>query len=257
MPLLTEERTRAVALIGILIICVGSMAAQTADELIARNIAARGGLDNIKAITSIRMSGKLEKQGTVLHYAADTKPDSIVRESLTLQGMDQIHVFDGSEAWQIDPFAGRRDPERMGEDDTRDLIEQYDFYRPLVDYQRKGSKIEYLGHSTVDGDDSLLLKVTLRNGDIVKCYLDPETYLEIRTERLMFVRGKVHQTFTNLGSYKKVNGVYFPFSIASGTPGDPANDIKLTLSKIEANVPMSDSEFKMPANKGTREGQDR
>ena len=253
MPHSPAEQVRVVALVGVLIGCAGLTAAQSADELIARNIAARGGLESIKAITSVRISGKLETQGTVLQYAADTKPDSIVRESLTLQGMDQIHVFDGSEAWQIDPFAGRRDPERMGEDDTRDLIEQYDFYRPLVDYERKGSKVEYLGHSTVDGDDALLLKVTLRNGDIVKCYLDPETYLEIRTERLMFVRGKVHQSFTNLGSYKKVNGVYFPFSMVVGTPGDPANDYKLTLSKIEANVPMPDSEFKMPVNKGTKE----
>jgi hypothetical protein len=248
---------RAVTLTGIVIGCVGSIAAQSTGELVAKNVAARGGLDNIKAITSIRMSGKLETQGTVIQYFADTKPDSIVRESQTLQGMTRIHAYDGSEAWQIDPFAGRRDAERMGEDDTRDLIEQYDFYRPLVDYQRKGSKIEYLGHFPVDGDDALLLKVTLRNGDIVKCYLDPDTYLEIRSERLMFVRGKVHQTFTNLGSYKMVNGVYFPFSIESGTPGDPANNVKLTLSKIEANVPMPDSEFKMPANKGTRESLDR
>jgi hypothetical protein len=253
MPLSPAEVIRAVILTGIVIGCVSSTAAQSAEELVAKNIAARGGLDNIKAITNIRMSGKLETQGTVLQFDADTKPDSIVRESQTLQGMARIRAYDGSEAWQINPYDGRRDPERMGEDDRRDLIERYDLYRPLVEYQRRGSKIEYLGHFPVDGDDALLLKVTLRNGDIVKCYLDPDTYIEIRSERLMFVRGKVHQTFTNLGSYKKVNGVYFPFSIESGTPGEPANNKKLTLSKIEANVPMPDSEFKMPKNKGARE----
>ena len=64
---------------------------------------------------------------------------------------------------------------------------------------------------------------------------------------MMFVRGKVRQSFNNLGSYKKVNGVYFPFSIESGTPGVPTDDAKLTFSKIEANVTMPDSEFAMPA----------
>lgn len=234
------------ALAAILIWLAHSAAAQSAEDLVAKNIAARGGLDNIKAIRSIRLSGKLETQGTLIQFDADTRPDSIVRETQTLQGMAQVHAYDGSEAWKIDPFAGRRDAERMGEEDTRDLLETYDFYGPLVDYQRKGSKVEYLGHSPVDGDDALLLKVTLRNGDIVKCYLDPDTYLEIRTERLMFVRGKVRETVDNLGSYKKVNGVYFPFSDESETPGDPTSTNKLTLTKIQANVDMPDSEFKMP-----------
>ena len=53
----------------------------------------------------------------------------------------------------------------------------------FVDYQQKGNKVEYLGHDTVDGDDALRLKVTLKNGDIIYYLLDPDTFLEIRTER--------------------------------------------------------------------------
>ena len=34
----------------------------------------------------------------------------------------------------------------------------------------------------VDGDDALRLKVTLKNGDIIYYYLDPDTFLEIRKE---------------------------------------------------------------------------
>jgi hypothetical protein len=95
------------------------MAAQSVEELVTKHIAARGGMDNFKAITSVRMAGTLETQGTEIRFNAETKPDSIVRETLTLQGMSQVHAYDGSEAWQIDPFGGRRDPERMGEEDTR------------------------------------------------------------------------------------------------------------------------------------------
>jgi outer membrane lipoprotein-sorting protein len=248
MTVSLTEAIRAAALVSVVMAACGSpVAAQTAEELVAKNISAKGGMDNIKAVTNLRMTGKMETQGIVIQLNADRKPDSVVRESQTIQGMAQIHAYDGSEGWKVDPFSGRRDPERMGEEDTRDLVETYDFYGPFVDYQRKGSKIEYIGHTTVDGDDALLLRITLKNGDIVKCYLDPETYLEIRTERMMFVRGKVRQTFRNLGSYKKVNGVYFPFSIETGTPGDPADDAKLSFSKIEANVPLPDSEFTMPA----------
>jgi len=220
--------------------------AQTADELIAKNIEAKGGLAQIKAITSLRTTGKLEVQGFQIEADSDQKPDFLVRQAATIQGMTQIQAYDGSIGWQINPFQGRRDPERMGEDDTRDMVESSDFYGPLVDYKEKGSKVEYIGHDTVDGDDALLLKVTLKNGDVINYYLDPDTYIEIRTVRLMLVRGSVRETFTNLGSYKKVNGVYFPFAIESGSPRNPGMTQKYTISKIDANVPIPDSEFKMP-----------
>jgi hypothetical protein len=239
---------RAVVLaIGIAIAGLGAPAnSQTADELVGKNIEAKGGIARIKAISSLRRTGKLETQGIIILLGSDQKPQSLFRQSASIQGMTQIQAYDGSEGWQINPFQGRRDAERMGEDDTRDLVEDADFYGPLVDYQMKGSRVEYIGHATVDGDDALLLKVTLKNGDIINYFLDPETFLEIRTERQMFVRGSVRETFNNLGSYKKVNGVYFPFSVESGSPRNPAGAGKITFTRIEANVEMPDSEFKMP-----------
>ncbi|MGC2617699.1 MAG: hypothetical protein WA414_01595, partial [Acidobacteriaceae bacterium] len=179
----------------------GAAHGQTADELVAKNLAAHGGEANIKAISSLRETGKLEEQGIVILLGVDEKPDDLIRQSVSIQGMTQIQAYDGSEAWQINPFQGRRDPERMGEDDTRDLVEGADFYGPLVDYAKKGSKVEFVGHAQVDGDDALLLKITLKNGDIWNYFLDPDTYLEIRTDRLMFVRGSVRESFSNLGSY--------------------------------------------------------
>jgi outer membrane lipoprotein-sorting protein len=225
----------------------GAVHGQTADELVAKNLAARGGEANIKAISSLRQTGKLEQGGIVILLGLDQKPDDLIRESASIQGMTQVQAYDGTEAWQINPFQGRRDPERMGEDDTRDLVEGADFYGPLVDYAKKGSKVEYVGHAQVDGDDALLLKVTLKNGDIFNYFLDPDTYLEIRTERLMFVRGSVRESFSNLGSYKKVNGVYFPFSVEQGSVRNPGFSTQITFTKIEANVDIPDAEFKMPA----------
>ena len=238
---------KLIPIVGALLCCVSAARGQTAEELVAKNIEAKGGIAAIKAITSMRTSGKLETQGIVIVIGTDQKPENLIRQSATIQGMSQIVAYDGSEGWQINPFSGRRDPEKMGEDDTRDLVEGGDFYGPLVDYQQKGSKVEYIGHTTVDGDDAFLLKVTLKNGDIIKYFLDPDTYLEIRTEKQMFIRGSVHETFNNLGSYKKVNGVYFPFSIESGSPRNPGSAAKITVTKIDANTAIPDSEFKMPA----------
>ena len=53
------------------------------------------------------------------------------------------------------------------------MVEDADFYGPLVDRNVKDNRIEYLGHGVVDGDDAYRLKVTLANGDIVTYSLTP------------------------------------------------------------------------------------
>ena len=234
------------------IVCSTAMlSAQTADELVAKNLQAKGGIEKIKAIKSYKFTGKYQQGSFVAQVAQEAKAPDDIREMFTIQGMTQIQAYDGKIGWQISPFQGRRDPEMLGEDDLRDISEDADFYGPLVDYKERGNTVEYLGHDTVDGDDVYRLKVTLKNGDIYYYYLDPDTYVEIRTERQQFIRGAVRESQTDLGSYKQVDGVYFPFSIASGPKNRPDQKGTITIEKMVANVDIPDSEFKMPSGPAT------
>ena len=222
---------------------------QTADELVQKNTEAKGGIEKIKAIKTVRLTGKLDAGGGFTGAVGqENKRPNQVRETFTLQGMTQVQAYDGSAGWQIRPFGGRKDPQLMGEDDMRDLLIDADFDGPLVDYVEKGNKIEYLGHDTVDGDDAPRLKVTLKNGDIIYYYLDPDTFLEIRIERREFIRGAVRESVTDLGSYKPVASVMFPFSVNGGPKDDPSSWQSVTYQKIEVNVPLQDSDFQVPAS---------
>lgn len=235
-------------LMGTLLLA-GFLPAQTAEELVAKNTQAKGGMEKIKAIRSLRMSGRLQQGGFQASVAQEAKRPEMLRQLFTLQGMTGVQAYDGTSGWKISPFEGRKDPELLGEEEMRGLVEQADFYGPLTEYKEKGNKIEYLGHDAVDGDDAYRLKVTLHNGDIIYYFLDPDTYLEIRTEKQMFIRGAVRENFTEYGSYKLVNGVYFPFSVESGSKANPGERAKLTYEKIEANIPLNDADFQMPATK--------
>jgi hypothetical protein len=242
---------------SLVLIIVGSAAvvsAQTAEELVAKNLQAHGGVDKIKAIKSYKYTGKFQQGSFSAQVSQEAKAPDYIREMFTIQGMTQIQAYDGSTGWQISPFQGRRDPEMLGEDDLRDITEDADFYGPLVDYKEKGNTVEYLGHDTVDGDDVYRLKVTLKNGDIVYMYLDPDTYIEIRSERQQFIRGAVRETQTDLGSYKRVEGVFFPFSISSGPKNRPDQKGTVTIDKMEANVNVPDTEFKMPSAPAAKPG---
>ncbi len=231
--------------------------AQTAQALVAKNLQARGGLEKLKAIHTLRMTGRFQQGGLDAKFQRDAMAPDFLRQMVTIQGMTEIQAYDGATGWQISPFEGRRDPELIGEDQLRGIVEEADFYGPLVDYQRKDNRVEYLGVDTVDGDDAYRLKVTLANGDIVYYYLDPDTYLEIRLERVQHIRGSVRETFINCGSYKQVAGVYYPFSLELGSKRNPEAAARLMLDKIEANVPMDAQEFKMPATPSAAKEQSR
>ncbi len=221
---------------------------QTADELINKNIQAKGGIDKIKAIKSVRITEKFDGGGGFTAKASqiNSRPN-LVRETFSLQGMTAVQAYDGTTGWQIQPFQGHKDPELMGENDLRDIELDADFDGPLVDYKEKGNTVEYLNHDIVDGDDALRLKVTLKNGDIIYYYLDPDTFLEIRKEIRQTIRGSVRERIVDLGSYKPVNGVMYPFSVAQGSKSNPGSQT-FTVEKMEVNVAADPADFAVPAS---------
>jgi hypothetical protein len=221
---------------------------QTADELVQKNIEARGGLEKIKAIKSVRMTGTSTTQGFTGKVGQENMRPDMVRETFTLQGMTAVQAYDGATGWAIRPFGGRKDPQLMGEDDLRDLMIDADFDGPLVDYKAKGNTVEFLGHDTLDGDDALRLKITLKNGDIIYDYLDPDTFLEIRKETQEFIRGSMRENVVELGSYKPVNGVLYAFSNSSGPKNDPSSWQAVTIEKIDVNVNLDNADFAVPAS---------
>jgi hypothetical protein len=221
---------------------------QTAEELVNKNIQAKGGIDKIRAIHSVRITGKLNGGGgfTAATIQENERPN-LVRETFSLQGMTAVTAYDGATGWQIQPFGGHKDPEFLGEDDLKDLLLDADFDGPLVDYKEKGNTVEFLGHDVVDGDDALRLKVTLKDGDIIYYYLDPDTFLEIRKEVQEFVRGSVRESVVEMGSYKPVNGVMYPYSISQGSKANPSAQTT-TVEKIEVNVNINPADFAVPAS---------
>ena len=221
---------------------------QTADELVNKNIQAKGGIEKIKAIKSVRISGKMTLgPGVKAASMQENERPNLVRETVSLQGMTAVTAYDGSTGWQIQPFEGHKDPELMGEDDLKDLLLDADFDGPLVDYKEKGNMVEFMGHDEVDGDDALRLKVTLKNGDIIYYFLDPDSSLEIRKEMQEFIRGSVRERVIEMGSYKPVDGVMYPYSISQGPKNNPAAQT-LTVEKIEVNQQISAADFAVPAS---------
>jgi len=233
------------AALALVLGCAAS--AQTAEELVARNLAARGGSERILAVRSARMVGTIT-MGPVRDtpMTLEWRRPSHVRLEFKAQGLTGIQAYDGSTAWALLPFHGMTAPEVLPDEQRQPLIDMADFDGPLVNYKEKGNKVELVGKEPVEGTDAWKLRVTLANGDVHNYFMDTDYFVPIKVEQKRVVRGAERETETSIGDYKEVAGVYFPHSFESGQKGS-ANRSKVVYDRIEANVPLDDSLFHRPA----------
>ena len=231
-----------------------SASAQTADELIDKNMKAKGGLDKLKALQSMKFTGKMKMGPMEAPFIVMKKRPQNFRLEFTIQGMTGIQAYDGSTGWMVMPFMGKKDPEQMSADMLKEFKEEADFDGPMMDYKTKGNKVEYVGKEDVQGTPAYKLKVTTKDGNESNVYLDAESYLEIKSESKRKIQGQEIESETTLGDYKDVGGgLLFPMSIESHAKGKEGSQ-SITIEKVELNPTTVDAAlFHMPEAKKAEE----
>ena len=225
--------------------------AQTADELIEKNVKAHGG-DKMKAMKSVRMTGTMKMGPIEAPFTVSKSRPENVRMEFTVQGMTGTQAYDGTTGWAVMPFMGKTDPEKLAGDQLDDIKQEADFDGPMIDYKAKGNKVESLGKVDLEGTPAYKLKVTLKNGNEQTVYLDADNYLEIKTEGKRKIQGQESETETTIGNYKEVDGVLFATQIENHIKGREGAQT-FTIDKIEVNPTIDAAAFTMPAAKKAEE----
>jgi hypothetical protein len=228
------------------------VSAQTADEIINNYIKNIGGMDKIQAVKTLRRTGKfIGGGGFEAAILEENKRQKMVRQEFSIQGLTGVNAYNGQTGWKIEPWQGKKDPEPLGEEEMKQIIEDSDFDGPLVNYQQKGNRVEYIGMDQVEGTDTYKLKVTLASGDVRYYYMDTDYYVPIKIDTKRMIRGAEREYETTLGDYKEVNGWYLPFSVETNVKGSQDKQ-KTAYEKIEANVPIDDTRFQLPTAAAAR-----
>lgn len=222
-------------------------AAQTLDEIIARNLEARGGVERLKVTTSVKITGTITAQGMELPMTSWAKRPNLLRRDTKFHDQVMVVAFDGKTVWGINPMMGP-DPQVMTGPQADMTRGDADFDPLFLDYREKGHRIELVGTEEIEGRRLHHLLVTKKNGQVDHYYLDAATDLEVRLVTTFERDGMKAEVTTELSDYQEVDGFRIPFTMKQLLNGKPMAEIR--LEKVEFNVPVDDDLFRM--KKGAR-----
>lgn len=222
--------------------------AQTADEIIKKNIDAKGGLGKFKSIKTIRLTGLFSMPSMGIEDALITivaKRPNLIRLDIEVMGMVVVRAFDGETAWQTMPTEmGDLETDEMPESDAEEMRRDSDFDGHLIDYKKKGHKVELVGKEDVEGTEVYNLKVTLKDGYVVNYYFDTKNFLDLKSKAITSFQGQEVEGETFYSDYKEIAGILFAHSIEMKLDGQTNQQV--IFEKVELNVDVEDAYFKMP-----------
>ncbi len=241
----------------------------SADQIVAKNVAARGGLKAWRAVQTLTETGKLGAGGdqrqtqptqipgakhvgkqsapapmsprlaqeAQLPFVLDLERARKMRLEVQFKGQTAVQVYDGANGWKVRPFLNRTEVEAYTEDETRIAALQSDLDGPLVDYAAKNTQIVLEGTEKVEDRDNYRLKITMKNGHSIHVWIDGQTFLESKIEGSpRRLDGLEHPVEVYFRDYRNVDGLQIPFVLE--TKVLPLSTLNKTKHPVRASGPI-------------------
>lgn len=231
------------AVLAALYLSAGAAQAQTVDDIIAKNLKAKGG-EKWKTISALKMTGKVTLQGMEMPMSIYAKRPNLSRQEISLQDKKLVQAFDGTTPWMINPMMGTDTAQELTGPQADMMKADADFDSALIDYKAKGHTIELVGKEKLDAKDVYHLKVTKKSGHIQHYFLAADSGIELKTSTMIDTGGTQQKIDTELSNYQPVEGIMVPHTIKQSLNGTPV--LTMTIEKVEFNPAIDDATFKMP-----------
>jgi hypothetical protein len=288
--------TRTALILGALAGLCGSMAVVAADskatthpelsaeQIVERHVAARGGLQAWRSLQALSVSGKMdagtgdsiarsikasrsrraptgklladqadaqaskgeaEKQ-VQLPFVMELKRPHKSRVEIEFAGKTAVQVYDGTQGWKLRPFLNRDDVEPFTGEEAKAQTEKGEMEGPLVDYAAKGTKVELEKIEAVEGHDAYKLKLTLKSGKVQHVWIDTQSFLDVKVEGVpRRMDGRMHNVWIYQHDFRKVDGLMVPFLVETAVDGYPGMH-KMSIEKVAVNPKLDDARFTKP-----------
>jgi hypothetical protein len=255
----------------------------TADQIVAKHIAARGGLSAWHAVQTMSWTGKMDagtgdstsksaqfaeeamapktrkqiaarapdkvaqKKQVQLPFVVDMKRPTLSRVEIQFAGKTAVQVYDGKNGWKLRPYLNRNDVEPFTADELKASVGKWDIDGPLLGAAAKGTKVELDGVEPVEGHEAYRLKLTAGNGTVQHIWIDAQTFLDVKVEGTpRHMDGKMRTVWIYQRDFKSEQGVMVPHLLETAVDGY-SDTHKMVIEKVAVNPVLNDTLFVKPS----------
>lgn len=204
------------------------LSAQTAKEIIDKNIDNSGGLTNWKLLNTVQI------QGRVTLGVNDSYPVKIYQQRPNLT---KTAIVMGGKETPVEGYDGKYG---YAMNYAQNKLQQYNDYIPenfdndFIDWESKGFEAELLGKEKIG--DQFFFKVELTKNVNKTIY-----YFDVRT--FMLYREIKKDEILTYSDYRKVGNLLMPYRIESSSPKKDSDYVML-INKIDINKELPKNTFK-------------
>jgi hypothetical protein len=261
-----------------------SAAKLTVAQVIDKHVAARGGLQAWRGVTSMTWNGKLEagfansvarsqryvsgamaskgklqrmalldeekkaqsEKQVELPFLMEMKRPAKERVEIQFAGQTSVQVYDGKEGWMKRPYLNRVDWEPFTKEQAQSEADKWGLDNPLFDYAEKGTQVTLEGVEPVEGHDAYKLKLKLKNGAVQHVWIDAHNFLDVKVEGTpRRMDGKMRTVSIYQRDFRPVQGLMVPFLLETAVDGY-RDTHKMTIEKVGLNPQLEDGLFVKP-----------
>jgi hypothetical protein len=253
----------------------------SAAQILAKHVAARGGLAAWQGVQSMAWQGKMEAgtgdsparsarfahtapnqkkameqaatqpgekpaaeaKQVQLPYVLDMKRPAMSRLELEFNGKTAVQVYDGKAGWKLRPFLNRETWEPFTADELKASQGKWELDGPLLDAAAKGTKVEVEGSDPIDGSPAYRLKLTLKDGSVQHIWIDARSFLDVRIEGSpRRMDGRLRKVYITQRDFRSEQGLLLPHVLETSVEGY-ADVHKMTVDRVSLNPVLGDAMF--------------
>lgn len=223
---------------GLLMMSV--ISAQTLDEIVKKYTEANK-LDHVASLKTIKITAIVSAMGTDMPMVLWMKNPNKIKSVTTFNGTDITQVFDGEKGYAVNPMAGSTDPVEMTPDQVKQTLRNSIFQNPLASYLKNG-QLALAGEENVNDKPAYKLKATVEGGAVIDMFIDKSSYFLVKTSTTTMMNGMTVTLDSYPSDYTETSGVIIPMKTTASAKG---MNLQTTFTKVEVDVPMEDSIFKI------------
>jgi outer membrane lipoprotein-sorting protein len=221
-------------------LAVALLNAQSLEDIIGKYTVANK-LDKISNFKTIKISAKTSVMGMDMPMEIWMKNPNKFKSVTSFNGQDIIQVFDGEKGYMVNPMAGSSEPVEMTADQLKDVAKSNIFNNYIAQYLKDG-KLSLEGEDNVNGKPVFKIKANLDGGNSATMFIDKSTYLILKTVADVNQGGMAMSMESFPSDYTETNGILLPMKTSISASG---MEIVTTFTKVEVDVPIEDSVFKI------------